>query len=300
MNEDEPTQPNTQALAIRPVAALAPRLVNLSLPEIERLAALLVASRMVKDVTSVAQATAKIVYGQELGIGPMASLRGIYFIEGNLSPSAITLAGLIQNSGRYSYRILEWTAQVCRIAFFDRGASLGPPSEFTIAEAGRILQKGQPLTQKDNWKYYPKSMLWARALAQGARAYCPGILGGAPIYTLEEVQNAPPTDALTGEIIVDVDTATYTEIVEPDLLTPTQRDAINRAFTQLGWNAPKRGAWLREGYGVGLNQLMLTDADAVVRLLRAELVTAGLEPSDTDAEETEIEVTATELNERTE
>lgn len=266
MNEEQPTQ----ALATRPPA---PRLTNLSLPEIVTLGRVLADSHMVSNVTTAAQAVAKIVYGQELGIGPMAALRGIHFIDGNLSPSATTLAGLIQNSERYSYRVLEWNSQVCRIAFFDRGESLGPPAEYTIEEARRVQVKGLPMTNKDNWKNYPKAMLFARAMGQGARAYCPGLLGGAPLYTSEELTDAPApgVDLETGEIVE----GSFTETPEVPPVSPEQKRALTQAFTARHWNGPQRAAWLDSHSLPGV--VAMTEVQAAVAL--ALLTTPEAEPT---------------------
>ena len=41
---------------------------------------------------------------------------------------------------------------------------------------------------RTNWKRYPKNMLFARAISNGARWYCADIFTGA-IYTTEEIQD---------------------------------------------------------------------------------------------------------------
>ena len=43
------------------------------------------------------------------------------------------------------------------------------------------------LTGKDNWKKYPSDMLFARAISRGARRFAPGIFGGSPVYTPDEM-----------------------------------------------------------------------------------------------------------------
>lgn len=147
---------------------------------IERLGAIMVKSGFFKDTRDQAQAVVKILAGQELGLGPIASMRGVYIIEGRTSLSADLIAACIQKSGKYKYRVREWTSNVCRIEFFEGSESLGL-GEFTIQEAATA-----GLTSRSTWKQYPKAMLFARAMSQGARAFCPEIFAGA-VYAPEEL-----------------------------------------------------------------------------------------------------------------
>jgi hypothetical protein len=153
----------------------------------ERLGQIMVKSGFFKDLREEAQAIVKILYGKELGFGPMASVLGVYIVEGKPSLSAQLIAAAIQKSDRYTYRVREWNAKTCRIEFFAaRGVagqgmeSLGE-SNFTIEEAATA-----GLASKTVWKQYPKAMLWARAMSQGARAYTAEIFSGA-IYTPDEL-----------------------------------------------------------------------------------------------------------------
>jgi hypothetical protein len=138
-----------------------------------------------KDTTDQAQAVAKVLAGQELGIGPVAALRGISFVMNKMTLDAGLVAALIQRSGRYDYRVIAHTEQECRIAFYDNGKQVGE-SRFTMADAQKAGLAG-----KDMWAKYPRNMLFARALTNGARWYCPGVFFGA-VYTPDEVQETPP------------------------------------------------------------------------------------------------------------
>jgi RecT family protein len=140
----------------------------------------LVQSGFFKDTRAEAQAVVKVMAGAELGFGPIASMQGIYIVEGKVSLSAGLIAAAVQRSGRFSYRVREWTDDECRIEFFEGSESLGFGS-FTAAEAQRAGLAG-----KGPWRSYPKAMLWARAMSQGARAHCPAVFNGG-IYTPEEL-----------------------------------------------------------------------------------------------------------------
>jgi hypothetical protein len=141
---------------------------------------IMVKSGFFKDTKDEAQAIVKILYGREIGFGPITSMMNVYIVDGRPSLSAQIMAAAIQKSKRYHYRVRTWTATECRIAFFDGSESLGE-SSFSMAEAATAK-----LSTKDNWVKYPKSMLWARAMSLGARAYCSEVFGGV-IYTPDEL-----------------------------------------------------------------------------------------------------------------
>lgn len=166
----------------------------------ERLGEVLVKSGFFKDVRDEAQAIVKILYGREVGFGPIASVMGVYIVNGRPSLAAQLIASAVQRSGLYRYRVREWTDKACRIEFFERGESLGE-SVFTIEDAQRaeLVGKGGP------WKQYPKAMLWARAMSQGARAFTPEVFNGS-VYTPDELgatvnAEGDVIDIGTGEVI---------------------------------------------------------------------------------------------------
>lgn len=153
----------------------------------ERLGQIMVKSGFFKDLREEAQAIVKILYGKELGFGPMASVLGVYIVEGRPSLSAQLIAAAVQRSDRYTYRVREWTPMICRIEFFGAIGQAGQGME-SLGEASFSMPEAQAagLAGKQVWKSYPKAMLWARAMSQGARAYCAEIFLGA-IYTPEEL-----------------------------------------------------------------------------------------------------------------
>jgi hypothetical protein len=158
---------------------------ELSLRTIEELASfgkVMVESGMFPDVKSQAQAIVKILAGRELGLPALYSLQHVLVIKGKTCIDAGCMANLIAKSGRYSYRILLHTDMECEIAFFDGDRQMGPTSRFTIADAKAADLFGNA---GDMWKKYPRNMLFARALSNGARWYLPHVIGGA--YTPEEI-----------------------------------------------------------------------------------------------------------------
>jgi hypothetical protein len=165
-------------------------LVVLSIADTMSIGQVLARSGFFSDIKEQAQAVAKILAGQELGIGPVAALRGINFVKNKMNLDAGLVAALIQRSGRYDYRVLTHTADECKLAFFDGGKQVGE-SRFTMADA-----KAAGLVAGDNWQKYPRNMLFARALTNGARWYCPGVYFGA-VYSGDELADAPEPPAIT-------------------------------------------------------------------------------------------------------
>lgn len=141
----------------------------------------LVRSGFFSDTRQAAQAIVKILAGRELGLGPIASMTGIHVIQGRISLSANLIAAAIKRSGRYDFRVTEMTEQVCTIEFFERvdgqREKIGV-STFTAEDARRAQTK--------NMDKYPRNMLYARAMSNGARWYTPDVFAGA-VYTPEEM-----------------------------------------------------------------------------------------------------------------
>lgn len=141
----------------------------------------LAASGYFKDATSPAQAIVKVLAGRELGIGPIASMSGINIVHGKPSISANITAALVKASTRYDYRVEKHTDAVCSISFHEHGSPIGT-STFTAADAQKAGLTGA------NWNRYPKAMLFARCITQGARWLCPDIFIGVAVYTSEELE----------------------------------------------------------------------------------------------------------------
>lgn len=148
---------------------------------VQRMSKAFVASGFFKDTRDIAQAVVKIQAGQELGLPPFASMTGINIIQGKAVLGANVIATLIANDPRYSYRVKVATDTECVIDFFELGQHVGSTG-FTMKEAGQAGLAG-----KDNWKKYPSDMLFARTISRGARRFAPGIFGGAPVYTPDEL-----------------------------------------------------------------------------------------------------------------
>jgi hypothetical protein len=158
-------------------------------PQIEVLGNLMASSGLFKSSPNAAQAAVKIFAGLELGLGPVASQKAFHVIPGvGIEIAANTLASQIKASGKYTYRITEHTATACRITFYEiiggKREELGV-SEFTKEDAQTAGLWGK----KGPWSQFPKNMLFARAIANGAKWHCPDVFMGVTPYVEGELQD---------------------------------------------------------------------------------------------------------------
>jgi len=145
--------------------------------EIMTMAKTFAESGMFTDAKGMAQAFVKIQAGQEIGIPPFASMGGIHIIQGKPTLGAGLIASTVKGSGKYDYRVKEMTEKVCSIDFLQGSEFIGN-STFTIEDAKKALTK--------NIDKFPKNMLFARAISNGVKWFCPDVFSG-PVYTPEEM-----------------------------------------------------------------------------------------------------------------
>jgi hypothetical protein len=132
------------------------------------------------------QAAMKIQRGTEMGVPPAQSLESIYVIEGKTALAAGLIAARIKASGKYNYIIKVLTATECNLTFTENGKQVGE-SKFALEDA-----RAAGLAGKGVWAKYARNMLFARALSNGARWYCPDVFGGS-VYTPDELKNVELT-----------------------------------------------------------------------------------------------------------
>lgn len=88
------------------------------------------------------------------------------------------MASRVKASGKYNYKVTEMTDAVCTVEFLEAGQSIGV-SSFTIEDARKAGTK--------NLDRFPRNMLFARAMSNGVRWFCPDIYEG-PVYVPEEME----------------------------------------------------------------------------------------------------------------
>lgn len=166
-------------------------------------------SGLFPDAKSGQAAFAKILIGRSLGLGPAQAMMGIHVVEGKPQIAATTLAGFVRESPTYDYRVLKHNDEECWIEFgwgdAPRGkvtkfevdehgeATIEPAWEtsiglsgFTVDEAKEANLGKWPNEEKWNasqWGKWPRNMVFARAMSNGVKWYCPDLFGGVPVYT---------------------------------------------------------------------------------------------------------------------
>lgn len=196
-------------LATRNGHAPAPALPSMRVGgmDLPTLGSVLVKSGFFQDTREQAQAIVKVLAGAELGFGPIASMQGVYIVKNRVTLSANLVGAAIQKSGKYRFRVVRLDGDGCEIDFYEGSQKIGT-STFTHDDA-----KNADLLSNQTYKKFPRNMLYARALTNGARWYCPEVFNG-PIYTPDELgedvdeEGAPiavssygPTNVVTGEIV---------------------------------------------------------------------------------------------------
>lgn len=129
-----------------------------------------------KTVNTPAKAIVIMLKGREYGFATMQSFAYIDVIEGRPVLNPKGMASLVLQ--RCPGAVLDpttWTNEVCIIRAARPGRA---PIEFsfTLDDAQRA-----GLTNKDNWRKYPKDMLWNRCVSRVCKALFPDYIDGAVI-----------------------------------------------------------------------------------------------------------------------
>lgn len=146
-------------------------------------------SGMFPDIKSAAMAIVKIQAGQEIGISPFAAMTGIHIIQGRPTIGAGLIASKVKGSGKYDYTVKEMTDKNCSLEFFEGKKSIGI-SSFSIEDAKKAQTK--------NMDKFPKNMLFARAISNGVKWFCPDVFNG-PVYAPEDFENE--TENTNAEVV---------------------------------------------------------------------------------------------------
>jgi hypothetical protein len=129
---------------------------------------------------------AAILFGREIGLGPMTAMRDIHMIDGRPALAAHRQLALLRKGGVVILES-ETTRERAYIRAQRRDTGEIMAVEFTYEEAEKIRRRGKALIDGDNWRNYPADMLWARAVGRLTRRLGPDLLNGLPPYVAEEV-----------------------------------------------------------------------------------------------------------------
>jgi len=204
-------------------------IIPFDLESTEKLAVHFVKSGLFNDTRDVSQAVVKILAGRELGFTPFVSMNGIYIIAGKTILSANLMASAVKRSGRFDYRIVAINNDECRIKFYER-------VDGTLQEIGESVFTRQDAIKAGtkNLEKFPRNMLFARAMSNGVRWFCPDVFN-TPVYTPEEFdievdENGTP---ISGSLSANVDVVDIQEPAkpEPKKEKPMPENPVARPYT---------------------------------------------------------------------
>ena len=132
--------------------------------------------------------TACILYGAEIGIGPMQSLAKVDIINGRPAPRAELGRALALGAGHEIW-VDESTNTRVKVSGRRRGSERVQTTTWTLDD---VKKAG---ISNANYAKYPRQMLLARASAELVRMMCPDVLGGVTMFAEEaaDVEAAEPT-----------------------------------------------------------------------------------------------------------
>lgn len=129
--------------------------------------------------------TAAILFGREIGIGPITALQGIYVVNGQVAMRAQLMRSLVLARGHHLH-IGEWNNATCSMVGRRVGDTEDTVVTWTTEDARRARLLNNPA-----WTAYPRSMLLARATGELCRAVFADVIGGMTLTT-EEAEDLPP------------------------------------------------------------------------------------------------------------
>lgn len=195
-----------------------------TMDDVERAARAMAGSGFFADTRQASQAIVKILAARELGLGPFSGMVGVNIISGRPAFSANIMAACVKKSGRYNYRVSEMTDKNCTIDFLeliDGKWCASGSSSFSIEDARKAGTK--------NLDKFPRNMLFARAMSNGVRWYCPDVMNGSSVYTPEEL--GATTDQEGNVVTVEVVEGHAEAIPEPPAPAPKEEKRWKRPFS---------------------------------------------------------------------
>lgn len=190
--------PNNNALANIPEGK-GTDLANLNMQQIMYVGKLMFDAGMFTDVKSLATAQVKVMAGQELGLTPFQAMNSFHIIHGRATMAANLMASKIKGSGRYDYRVVVLNDELCHVDVYE----LQPKRE-KIGESRFTLEDAKAAGTQNIGKF-TRNMLFARAISNAAKWYCPDVFGGQAVYVPGEVVEDPAPVNDAGESVEDIE-----------------------------------------------------------------------------------------------
>ena len=167
-----------------------------------------------------------IMAGQELGLPPMAALRGVHVVKGKPVLSADTMVGIVLGSGLAEYfSCIEESATSVTYETKRKGSPHPQLCTWNMTDAQQAGLGGG-----DNWKKYPRAMLKARCKAMLARDVYPDVLAGC--YDDDEAREfGTVTRPLANSAANSATYSTASNVVDAEIVSETLRsDAAHPAI----------------------------------------------------------------------
>lgn len=173
-----------------------------------------------------------VLYGAELGLGPMQSLNSIHVIEGRTAMSPELMRAMVARHG-HRIDVIENSATACEVKGIRSDTGSMATVRWTMDDA-----KLAGLAGKNNWKTYPRAMLLARATSELCRIVFPDVIAGLS-YTPEEVSSIAGieyVEEITEQPVVSIqpvvqeldDEIIEAEIVEDEVIVETVVEEIKK------------------------------------------------------------------------
>lgn len=193
---------------------------SLSIIEDKQLAQAFFDSGIFKDVQNASQALVKIIAGREQGLSPIQSMSSVYIFNDNICYFTKVFTAKIKKTKGLNYKVKTATEELCEIEFYENGELLGS-SSYSIKQATKA-----GLVNKDNWRKYPQSMLYNRAVSIGMKMFMPQILDGVNLYEdFDELPGIKQSNAIN----VNMETGEITPAQEPVIVEQPKKTVVQEA-----------------------------------------------------------------------
>jgi len=226
-----------------------------TMDDLSRLSKMLASSGYFADAKEAAQCGVKVLAALEIGVGAFAGMSGIHIIKGKPTLGANLMAAAVKRSKKYNYRVLQHTETICEIEFFEWWNQVWESagiSKFTLEDAKKAGTQ--------NLDKFPRNMLFARAISNGVKWYCPDVFEGVTAYVPGEL----------GEDYIDVDQPSTAKIIEqgtaftgddavPDFISEAQRKRFWAIAKKAGWSEHTLKAMLLGVYELESSKSITTD-----------------------------------------
>lgn len=236
--------------------------------EMMQVSEMLAKSGYFSDARDAAQAFVKVLAGKEIGFPSFASMTGIHIIKGKPTLGANLMAAAVKRSDKYDYKVKQLDDTTCELIFYENGQEVGN-SKFDAEDAKKAGTQ--------NFQKFPKNMLFARAISNGIKFYCPDLFLGTPVYTPDELDTGMSEEnAITVEA-KPTSNQTVVEENKPKTLNKTQQTSLHKRLGGLKFKKDEHYQLASVSVGREITSFSeLTVDEAAATFANAQSVQSGL------------------------